>query len=279
MSVVRFLRVHDWGIQLPIFSVAAGALFCGLAVRPDDYWNTVGWLTVVQAVLLPGAYTINDYFDWNADRAKHLLRPSAWSRSSRLLASLLLFTAAFLLTHRTLIHTGVHAIVWAQVLLAIAYSAPPLRLKERALLGVLCAAGLQRVPPFVALALWANAPLAIAGPITLWLLVLGLLFIVEHQLQDRASDRAAGVSTFVLALDARGRVRLRRSLYALLPVAAAAAALIVIVARRDASAWLAAAILFAASAALDRILRWYYSRNEDLPLAVASRVLRAEVDA
>ena len=86
----------------------------------------------------------------------------------------------------------------ADMALAALYSLPPLRLKERGLLGIAAAAVSQWSVPVLALAallgaglgdpeVWASAALGLA---------IGVRWMAIHQAQDIEADRRAGVTTF-----------------------------------------------------------------------------------
>lgn len=93
-----------------------------------------------------------------------------------------------------------------------AYSLPPLRLKCRAMPGLICdAVGAHFVPAVLAVALirpgqeWDPWLVAVAA----WSFAYGLRGILGHQLADEAADRAAQIDTFVAR---HGAVTTRRIL-------------------------------------------------------------------
>jgi UbiA prenyltransferase family len=83
------------------------------------------------------------------------------------------------------------------------YSIPPLRLKTRGLVGVLCdAAGEQMFPALTAVFVASRGieravSDAWVATIAIWALAFGLRGILWHQWKDVNNDRAAGVGTFV----------------------------------------------------------------------------------
>lgn len=272
MAIVRFLRADHWGIQLPILWLAAAALFLTFAAPPDAYWAWVGWISLLQVLALAGVYTLNDYFDWEQDASRQSA-PLA-SRGSRVAAAVPLLGTSLILAPALLPDPVAIATIWTQVAFGVAYSAPAVRLKERGVGGVLTAAGMQRVPPFVALAAVSGAGVYEATPISCWLFIVGLLFIIEHQVHDLDSDRAVGVSTFMLALTPAGRTAVSRTLYALLPITAAAAGMLLIAPWPDVGAIAAATTLLLGSAVLRRILRRYYAANH-LPRVTSASAVAA----
>lgn len=90
-------------------------------------------------------------------------------------------------------------LVGVGLLLAVAYSLPPLRLKERGVLGLVAGAASQWVLPVLAIA--AAQPRGWHRPEAWGLALLGLAigtrWMAIHQFQDAEADRRAGVRTYV----------------------------------------------------------------------------------
>ena len=79
----------------------------------------------------------------------------------------------------------------------VSYSLPPLRLKERGLIGLVCAAVAQRVLPVLIIGIiWQDFHVEIIGWAAIGLLV-GIRYILIHQFEDMASDKISGVKNFV----------------------------------------------------------------------------------
>jgi 4-hydroxybenzoate polyprenyltransferase len=95
------------------------------------------------------------------------------------------------------------AIVAAGLVVAVAYSAPPLRLKERGAVGVLTGAAAQWMLPVLAVAIAAPDGVPVAQPVALvaLALVVGVRWMLVHQRQDADADRRASVRTFGAASD------------------------------------------------------------------------------
>jgi 4-hydroxybenzoate polyprenyltransferase len=108
------------------------------------------------------------------------------------------------------------------VLVPLAYSAPPLRLKERGVGGVLADATMAHgaTTLFVSLVFAdvAVKPVGrtalVVGLTTAWALLVGLRAILVHQIQDVSNDEAAGTSTYVVTVGvARARAICVRRLF------------------------------------------------------------------
>jgi cytochrome P450/4-hydroxybenzoate polyprenyltransferase len=140
-------------------------------------------------------HLINDYADRDTDRAagksNGLL---TWSEGSALMAAAM---PGLAVVGVALVCLPVSPLVLtvAAVVLAAAYSLRPARLKERGILGWIAATLAQRTLPlaivFEARNAWDIAALAF----TVLNTVIGLRFIILHQLLDRDHDQRSGVHT------------------------------------------------------------------------------------
>jgi len=83
-------------------------------------------------------------------------------------------------------------------LLATFYSAPPLRLKEKGILGPISAALVQRPLPFLLFALLARPEPTLALFLFGWLTLVGLSIMFAHQVLDYENDRKTNVNTWAL---------------------------------------------------------------------------------
>lgn len=203
MRIARWIdavRAREWGVQLIILWLITAVYYGTAAVDLPRYVMQVARVTVWSAFILAGAYVFNDYCDRRADSVR---TGSAHTPSLRPRATLLLAVAScsigVALAFRLAGDSRVRFLVILQVLAGLAYSLPPVRLKERGWAGVAAPALFQRLPNFWMVAL--AFPVATRGAlaVSVWLALTGLLFIVEHQLEDIDADRGSGVKT--LAID------------------------------------------------------------------------------
>lgn len=224
--ISRAVRAPEW-----IWSKLAWFVGCvafALAGVPEPGMTEVARAAVVCAVFLLGAslgYLLNDLSDLRADRAVGKVRPVAdWPRGARvavpaaLLAGIGGLSGAFLGPAAT-------AVVTATVLVGMAYSLRPVRLKERGAWGWIAAALAQRALPaasaFEALDAWDPGAvlLCVHG------LAAGIRAILVHQIEDLENDRAAGIRTGAVVLrDAAGAAALARGAVAAEACLTAAAA-------------------------------------------------------
>ena len=166
------------------------------------------------------AYLLNDLADRDADAKAGKPNFALNRRPSMLLALALLFSALalvpwFVVLPLRLMTAGLLAF---ELALFLAYSLPPVRLKDRGGLGVIADALYAHANP----ALLAAFTFALIGGVVddalipfipvlgLWQLVLGLRNILLHQLLDLEHDEAAGTLTWVARLGIDRAERLLR---------------------------------------------------------------------
>jgi 4-hydroxybenzoate polyprenyltransferase len=195
----RLIRWGEWyNSKLPL--VALAVMYVTWHESPDPTLALVALgLGLAFAILyLAFGYLINDLSDWEVDiqagkqRVAHQLgRPFA-----RLVAVVL-----FVLSLACLAPYWVQPTVILQAVacygLALAYSFPPLRLKERGWWGLMSGSLAQRALPAL-LAATLVAPLIWElGIFALLYLLIGLRWILIHQIEDREHDIATGIHTYV----------------------------------------------------------------------------------
>src|SRR2546429_481715 len=152
--------------------------------------------------ILPWAalgYGINEIADRKCDQQAG--KPNRAAGLSRTSLGLFLFMTAglsFALSLLWAVDEAAPALVLAGLVLAAAYSLPPLRLKEGGIVGLIGAAAAQWVLPVLAVS--AGQPWGWLRP-SAWCLALlglaiGMRWIAVHQLHDAPADRKAGVRTW-----------------------------------------------------------------------------------
>jgi len=202
------LRVGDWGIQLFLLWLGALVYFLVSVEDPARYLAHLAFVSVWSSLFLIAGYLINNYCDRVQDRGKESSDPRVQSDPGIVLAVgvVCLVCAAVLLVikapNRSIVMVGA-----VQIIGGLAYSVPGPRLKEKGVWGLLTAAAMQRVPAFLMIVLVFPGRPAAAVAITTWFLVMGLVFILEHQLADLANDKRVGVRTWATS---RGRLRTQR---------------------------------------------------------------------
>jgi len=226
LRVIRGLRVRDWLVHLPLIAGLAAVYW---SAHPEDargFWANVALVLAIQTPLVAAGYWVNDLADARADREKD--GPPRRTRVERRIlgAGAALAVAAGLVLASAL-PPAKTLLVWIVVAAGMAYSLPGPRLKERGVLGVAAAAALQRLPAFVLILDWPPREPVLAIALGAWLFLLGLRFILEHQIADVDADLRAGVRTWTTR-HGRGRAAALRDQVTgvLLATSLAAAALL-----------------------------------------------------
>jgi 4-hydroxybenzoate polyprenyltransferase len=198
--VLELIRWKDWGhSKMPPF-FAAGFLFLVANEPPgaQDIVRFSAWILFCAAFLAFG-YGVNDFSDRDTDRragkgnAMDRLGPAGAVAWLLVLLGIGLAALGPYLADRRLA-----LMVASTYALALAYSLPPLRLKERGLAGLLaCALAQRSLPLLVGAALFRRFDLNLWLFCALFALV-GLRWILLHQVLDAQFDEQARVHTFVL---------------------------------------------------------------------------------
>ncbi len=201
------LRFGDWWPRL--VPVVASCLYATILLGADlrAVGQKLPWFLVVLVSVAAFGYTLNDYWDGDSDsRAGRVNAQGGLSRLSRRFlvgGPLVLGLGAWVGLDPSVSASLFLAI---QLFLLVAYSVPPLRLKERGLLGVVADALYGHVVPLAIVLLVfppdlteGSSPLW-AGVLGVWALAKGLRNILLHQVEDRKRDRLSGVSTFAAKL-------------------------------------------------------------------------------
>lgn len=207
LSFFNLLRGSDWWFyKIPPLLAIAYAEILLQATPPQQ--SIVTLLTLLASMFFVAAYghVINDIFDVEVDLlAGKQNRMTSLSNLQRILlcvtlAGLGLVPWLFigLCTQSAILLASIY------ILLTI-YSAPPLRLKERDIWGVITdAAQVHAVPTLLVATVFsdlAGTPqpesAALATAATAWAFLVGIRGILLHQIWDRESDLSAGVTTLV----------------------------------------------------------------------------------
>ncbi|MGH9673743.1 MAG: hypothetical protein ACRD44_11230 [Bryobacteraceae bacterium] len=192
---LRLSRFRDWCTSKVTFTGAC----IGLLVPAES--SALELMAMIGTIAAWGAfgYGINEIADRGADqRAGKVNRAAGLSAASWTLFLLLTAASSMALSLIWAPDAAVPLFVAGGLVLSTAYSAPPIRLKERGVLGLASAAAAQWVLPVLAIA--AAEPRGWLRPATwsmaLLGLAIGLRWIAVHQLHDTSVDRQSGVRTY-----------------------------------------------------------------------------------
>jgi 4-hydroxybenzoate polyprenyltransferase len=218
-SFAHLARWSDWSTsKLPFLGAAA------LLLAPDTSALSIGAMLCSVLCWAAFGYCINDVADRATDRRAGKgnraadVSTATWAVFLALSAAgsvfFSLYWAADLIAP---------ALVVVGLVLASAYSLPPIRLKERGAVGLAAGAISQWMVPVLAVSAahpdgWRHPA---AWCVALLGLAIGIRWMAVHQLQDSAGDRRAGVRTFA-AMGGRTWRVLLGAFIAEVPVLAAA---------------------------------------------------------
>lgn len=190
-------------------------------------------------------YALNELFDIDEDRRGGRANVAA-SVTPRRMWSIIVLSAAGALALAALVAGFLGGTLTAgELLLPLAYSTPPLRMKERGWLGVLADAAAAHVyPAMLALVVVQDLSIRSCSPlfvltVAVWSMATGLRGILSHQLQSEAHDRATNLSTVVHRYG-HGRIE-SLVVFGLLPIEVAAFCAIIVQSQATAlfkTAWL-----------------------------------------
>ena len=192
---IQLARWRDW-FQSKLPFITAGAL---LLAPPDARSLAIVQMMVTVAFWAAFGYGVNDIADRRADgRAGKANSAAQISLASRTLFLLFAAGGAFASCLLWAGDAAAPIFLVAGLVMAVAYSVRPIRLKERGVWGLLAGAAAQWGFPILAVS--AAEPGGWLRPAA-WLLstlglAIGLRWMAVHQLQDVAADRRADVRTY-----------------------------------------------------------------------------------
>jgi len=211
LTKVFFVRADHWWyskVAPPLMLLMA---LLSAAVSPATLFEALATLSLVVSLVGNFGYALNEIFDVEEDT-------KANKRNIAILTGALqLWTVAAvcLIAAAAVAYFAIGGLGFTLTLFALsfplAYSAPPLRLKERKWLGVLADALAVHVYPAVLCLLigTARAPQMVGTTLIAstigWALAFGLRGILTHQIIDEERDRTSGLVT-VVHIHGRGRV-------------------------------------------------------------------------
>lgn len=198
---VRLSRWREWAESKLVFIAAT----CLLLSPPKSSSLLLAEVAATVICWAAFGYAINDVADRGPDLlARRPNRAADLTRASRGSFLVVNTSAALGLSFVWGADTAAPALVSIGLALAGIYSMPPLRLKERGVLGLVTPAAAQWCLPVLAVSAigafgWLRPE---AWAVALWGFAIGMRWIAVHQRRDAAADRTAGVHTY--ATDRRG---------------------------------------------------------------------------
>ncbi|GIV35079.1 MAG: hypothetical protein KatS3mg031_2614 [Chitinophagales bacterium] len=212
------MRVRQWwSSKLPMYMALSAWLCLSAGTQPDLFFSRLALVVFWVMVTASAGYLINNYFDYEDD-----LRAGKAVPGQRLSAAqfiLLLVVLLALSTATVAILPGYPYNLLLQVAeigIFFAYAAPPLRLKQLPVAGLISDALYAFVIPslIVLLSFSVNHLAAFIPWLVLWSLAAGLRNIISHHLADRKADHKAGVFNFANFAGIKTAITLHHSLLA-----------------------------------------------------------------
>lgn len=176
----------------------AGGIFVALSSSgPMPLGQFVAWFLASTGILAFG-YAINELSDREIDKLAG--KPNAFADLTSVQAALSIvgISAISLLPLLLLFReTASTVLIVAGVVLAAAYSLPPVRLKERGWFGIVAAGIAQRAIPLAAGLALLTVPHLVSFALIALFSIVGIRWMLLHQLVDSECDRKSGLSTIV----------------------------------------------------------------------------------
>lgn len=196
--VTEWVRLSRWPEWVTSKLPYIGAAVVLLTSRES---SALVMLPIIGTIVTSAAfgYGINEVADRNCDqRAGKPNRAAGLSRANWGLFLLLTASLSVGLSLLWAADAAAPALVLAGLVLAAAYSLPPLRLKERGVMGLVGGASAQWTLPVLAVS--AVQPWGWLRPgawcLALLGLAIGMRWMAVHQMHDAPADRKAGVQTY-----------------------------------------------------------------------------------
>ena len=164
--------------------------------------SLLGLVAIVSSVANYG-YALNELYDRDEDRRGGRLNAAELQGTARMWAIIGISAAFALCVSVAAGGMGAVLLTAAELLIPLVYSVPPLRMKNRGWLGVICDASAAHLyPALLALVIVAHQQLRAVPALLIaagaaWALMTGLRGILSHQLQSEEHDRSAGLLTVV----------------------------------------------------------------------------------
>jgi 4-hydroxybenzoate polyprenyltransferase len=210
-----------WFNKIPLSVFMLVLLVDGKPLTVTVLVSLIGLVGIVSCVANYG-YALNELFDRDEDRRAGRSNAAESSSNSSMWRIIACSAAVALGVSQAVGGIAAALLTIGELLIPLAYSVPPLRVKERGWAGILADALAAHVYPAVlAMLVVSHQLLPIHHPvlivcIAIWSLATGLRGILSHQLQSEESDRDAGLTTVVHRLGHQRLVRL--IVFVILPI-------------------------------------------------------------
>lgn len=205
-KLAAIIRANEWWAfkGSPVLATAYATASI-LNIPLFSLWNSLIFLLISLTVVAIYAHLLNDLSDQDEDliagKSNGLL---GRSKSFKIIAITSCLFPGILAIGVLIKLPLALAIYISNLLIFMAYSIPPIRLKQRGILGVLADATGAHLLPNLFSVVWIahvseqKIPLPWIILVGIWSLATGLRGIIWHQIKDIENDRLTGVNTFAV---------------------------------------------------------------------------------
>ena len=195
----NLFRWNEWfDSKVPLFFVTFYYLCLNSVITSGQIILRLSLSIVFGCAYLSFGYFINDYYARDQDLAAGKQKTIQSLSDSTILSLLLILGVIGIIIALAMIQNKIFAILFILVayFLAIYYSKPPIRFKERGVWGLAVASFAQRaIPVLLMFGMFQQYELDSLLLLLLFALI-GMRWILVHQLIDLENDQKSGISTF-----------------------------------------------------------------------------------
>lgn len=205
MMIGKLKDIINWnkwaGYKIPIFFMFM--LYIGLMGKNYKFLNDFLLFTLFVCIYFSNIHILNDYFDLEVDKEagkkntfEEIDKRAAYSLLAVATGSLLILGAYLSIQFSNLLF---FLVLILSIALNFFYSIPPIRLKNRQILGIIIVPIIEVISPVLLLLLafdylyrWDSLIILVYSTL------LGLRFIIQHQIEDYDTDYKSGIKTYVV---------------------------------------------------------------------------------
>lgn len=202
-QVISYLRIKEWLPSKVIFMIGIFLLFCFYCnvEFEEAFIKTVAYFLYI-SMFLAVSYVANDFSDLEIDKRAGKKKVMADMPKWMIWSSIIIMTAAgnigvFICSHDKPLCA---ALIVVTYLSGLAYSTLGIRFKEHGIWGLIECSFAQRCMPLIMIPLLLKSDFILNVMLAGWMIVsflVGIRYIIIHQVIDLENDIAAGVHTYV----------------------------------------------------------------------------------
>lgn len=206
--ILKALRIREWWNYKIQFLFGLAYLIIGLDKIPFEHALAVIPVLLVWAFAVFGfGFFLNDVYDIKQDLiAGKLNFSNKFSKRSKAIIIAVLITLAIAPWLFIPFNYLAFSLVIIHLVLAIAYSMPPIRFKEKTWIGIVIGASIETFIPFLIVLFSLSPSVTFKGLfsfnvyilISFWCMLFGIRNILLHQIQDHENDTLSGVNSFAV---------------------------------------------------------------------------------